>query len=68
MNISICHATNQLPYVLVFETKLRENCSLISELWIQEIHDEENIPKEIGIEEEIENNSFIHITEINKKW
>ncbi len=68
MNISICHTINQLSYVFVFETKLRENCSLISELWIQEIHDEENIPKEIGIEEEIENNSFIHITEINKKW
>ena len=65
MNISICCATNQLLYVLVFGTKPRGNCSLISELWTQGIRDKEDIPKEIGIEEEVENNSFTHITEIN---
>src|SRR6266498_4797518 len=65
MNISICYATNQLPYVLIFEIKPRGNCSLISELWTQGIRDKENISKEIGIEEEVENNSFTHITEID---
>jgi hypothetical protein len=63
MNISICRATNQLPYILVFGTKPRGNCSLISELWAQGIRNEEDIPKEIGIEE-VENNSFAHITEV----
>lgn len=60
MNISLCRATNQLPYILVFGTKPRGNCSLVSELWTQGVRDEEDIPKEIGVEE-VENN---YITEI----
>jgi len=32
MNISIYYATNQLFYILIFETKLKGNYSLISEL------------------------------------
>ena len=59
MNISICHATNQLPYVLVFEIKPRGNYSLISEFWVQGIRDIKDIPKEII--EEAKNNPIIEV-------
>ena len=65
MNISIYHATNQLPYILVFGTKPKGNCSLISKLWAQGICDIEDILKEII--EEAENNPITEVETENSE-
>ena len=58
MNNSICRSHKKTPYELVYGDKPRGNCSLVNELFIRGICDEENIPETIKIvdlEESIQN-------------
>jgi hypothetical protein len=58
MNNSICRSHKKTPYELVYGDKPRGNCSLIEELFVKGIYDEENVPetvKIIDLDDQIQN-------------
>jgi len=56
MNNSWCRSHKKTPYELVYGDKPRGNCTLIDELYANNIYDEEDIPDTIQIfNNEIEN-------------
>ena len=58
MNNSTCRSHKKTPYELVYGDKPRGNCSLIEELFVKGIYDEEDIPETIKItdlDDQIEN-------------
>ncbi|CAG8696465.1 11976_t:CDS:2, partial [Dentiscutata heterogama] len=50
MNNSYCYSHNKTPYELVYGNKSRRNCTLIAELFLKNIRDEEDISEMIEIE------------------
>ncbi|CAG8780725.1 14212_t:CDS:1, partial [Cetraspora pellucida] len=50
MNNSKCYAHKKTLYELVYGDKLRGNCTLIDELYANNIHNEEEIPNTIEIQ------------------
>ena len=55
MNNSVCRSHKKILYELVYGDKPHRNYSLIDELFIWGIYDEENIPEMIKIENSDEN-------------
>ena len=49
MNNSICRSHKKTPYELVYGNKPHGSCSLIDELFVRGIYDEENILETIKI-------------------
>ena len=68
MNNSVCRSHKKTPYELVYGDKPRGNCSLIEELFVKGIYDEENVPETIKIvdlDDQIQNLDEDFITEEN---
>ena len=51
MNTQTCTATGKTPYELVFGQAPRSNFALMKELYGQGIRDEEDIPDNVGIQD-----------------
>ncbi|RIB26399.1 hypothetical protein C2G38_2064980 [Gigaspora rosea] len=50
MNNSYCHSHKKSPYKLVYGGKPKANCTLVEELFLRNIQDEEDIPDTIDMQ------------------